>query len=95
MYIVHRTQLYLDDDIYRALAAVASSEGKTISEAVRERLARSLAERRVDPLRAIDRALGAWGDRSDLPATDGIVRDLRRSERVRRHGKVESPRRRR
>lgn len=90
---MHRTQLYLDDDVYRALAAQAATEGKTLSEIVRDRLAKAVAGPFVDPLRAIDRAFGAWRD-ADRPDTETLVRALRKSGRV-KHGAKRPARRRR
>lgn len=86
LYIMQRTQLYLDHDLHRALSAAAVEEGVTLSEVVRDRLRRSFAEEPpVDPLRAIQQAVGAWGSRPDLPRTERLVRELREGARRRRH----------
>jgi hypothetical protein len=85
LYIVHRTQLYLDHELYRALAAAAGEQGTTLSDVVRDRLKRSFAEEPpLDPLAAIEQAIGAWGPRPDLPRTDALVRKLRKGARRRR-----------
>jgi hypothetical protein len=96
MYIVHRTQLYIDHDLYRALTALATARGETLSHVIRERLRRNLeSERFADPLRTIEQATGLWADRRDLPDTESYVRGLRHDSHRRRRGKEASKDRRR
>ena len=84
---MHRTQLYIDRDLYEVLATEADRDGTTISEVVRSRLRRALRIRpQRDALTALDRAVGIWARRSDLPATGRYVRTLRRSTRRTRYG---------
>ena len=77
LYIMRRTQLYLDDDLWTALHAKALLEGATISElvrvAVRERYMGNQEERRQGMLGI----MGLWKDRDDLEDTDAMVRRLR------------------
>jgi hypothetical protein len=84
---VHRTQLYLDADLHRALAAAASRENKTLSAVIRERL-RVALRRDLRPALglALDAAFGLWKDRDDLPNTEAYIRSLRRSTRGERFG---------
>ena len=42
---LHRAQVLLDEGQHRALADLARSEGRTVSELTREAIARYLAER--------------------------------------------------
>jgi hypothetical protein len=88
IYIVRRTQLYLEDDLWAALHAKALLEKATISElvrvAVRERYMGSQEERRADMMAAV----GIWKDRDDLPDTETYVRDLRKDTRLKRLGIV-------
>jgi hypothetical protein len=82
LYIVRRTQLYLDDDLWNALHARARSEGTTISELVR-RAARecylgNLEQRRQAMLGIV----GIWKDRPDLPDSTEYVRQWRRDTRL-------------
>lgn len=88
MYIhcVIRTQLYLDETIHRRLRKLASKQGRTISDLVREALVRTYGASNADEhertLKAIE---GLWRDRNDLGSTDAYVRRLRRDTgRVRR-----------
>ena len=87
MYIhrVTRTQLYLDDAVHRRLSRLAEQQGRTLSELVRDALARVYgtvdAEEQLKTLRAIE---GLWRDRDDLPDTGEYVRRLRRDTRSKR-----------
>ena len=81
LYIVRRTQLYLEDDLWAALHAKALLEGSTISElvrvAVRERYLGNLEERRA----AMMGIVGLWKDRDDLEDTESFIRNLRDDDR--------------
>lgn len=82
MYIVRRTQLYLDDQLWGALHARAQSEKTTVSElvrqAVRERYLGNLDTRRaaMETFVGIRKAHGADRDASME------VRRLRRGSRL-------------
>ena len=84
LYIVRRTQLYLEDEVWTALHAKALLEGSTISElvrvAVRERYMANLEERRQAMLGIV----GLWKDREDLEDTETMVRKLRGGTRLKR-----------
>lgn len=84
IYIMRRTQLYLEDDLWAALHAKALLEGATISElvrvAVRERYMGNLAERR-DAMLGI---VGLWKDRADIADTESMIRGLRDDDRMSR-----------
>jgi hypothetical protein len=89
LYIVRRTQLYLDEDLWQALHARARKEKTTISHlvrtAARERYARpkySAEQRRADMMAAV----GIWKDRTDLPDAETYVRNLRSGARLKRLG---------
>jgi len=82
---MRRTQLYLDDDLWKTLHTRARSEGTTISalvrQAARERYLGNLDERRE----AMEAIVGIWKDRTDLPdSTEEYVRSLRRDTRIER-----------
>ncbi len=86
LYIVRRTQLYLDDELWEALHAHARREGTTISDlvrqAARERYVYTAEQRRADMMAAV----GIWKDRTDLPDTETYVRSLRKDTRLKRLG---------
>jgi hypothetical protein len=80
-----RTQLYLDERVHERLRSIADQQGRSISDLVREAIARAygteLADARVTTLEGI-RSL--WRDRRDLGDTDAYVRQQRRDTRRRR-----------
>lgn len=86
LYIMRRTQLYLDDDLWTALHSRALLEGATVSElvrrAARDRYLGDLEERRA----AMSGIVGLWKERKDLPETDTYLRNLRKGTRLKRLG---------
>jgi Arc/MetJ family transcription regulator len=74
LYIMRRTQLYLEDDLWAALHAKALLEKATVSElvrvAVRERYMGNLEERRAAMLASLDsgRIVPAWRMRNPSSA---------------------------
>ncbi|OFW12980.1 MAG: hypothetical protein A3H27_00885 [Acidobacteria bacterium RIFCSPLOWO2_02_FULL_59_13] len=79
-----RTQLYLDEDIWKVLHIRSRQSGTSISElvrqAVRDKYGISPAKRRE----AMQAWVGIWKDRKDLPSTEAYVRQLRKGGRRRR-----------
>ena len=84
MYIMKRTQLYLDDDLWKALHIQSRQSQTSVSElvrqAVRERYASSSAGRR----QAMEAWVGVWKDRDDLADSAAYLRRLRKGERLAR-----------
>lgn len=84
LYIMRRTQLYLDDDLWQALHARARGERTTISElvrqAARERYLGKIDERRT----AMQALVGIRKNRSELRNSSDYVRSLRRGDRSER-----------
>jgi hypothetical protein len=87
IYIVKRTQLYLDEDLWNALRARARREATTISDLVRQ----AARERYLGKLDVRRDAMEAFiGLRKDTPEpADSVeyVRSLRRGRRMTRLGK--------
>lgn len=81
---MHRTQLYLDDDLWNALRTQARKQGTSISELVRE-AARSRylgsLEKRREAMQAI---IGIRKDVSESVDSTEYVRRLRRGKRLER-----------
>ncbi len=79
-----RTQLYLHEDIWKALHVRSQQQGTSISElvrqAVRDKYGSSPARRR----QAMQAFVGIWKDRKDLPDSTAYVRQLRKGKRLRR-----------
>jgi len=79
-----RTQLYLNEDIWKALHIRSRQQGTSISElvrqAVRDKYGSSPARRR----QAMQALVGMWKDRKDLPDSTTYIRRLRKGKRLRR-----------
>ena len=79
-----RTQLYLNEDIWKALHIRSRQQGMSISElvrqAVREKYGSSPASRR----QAMQALVGIWKDRKDVSDSTRYVRRLRRGNRLKR-----------
>lgn len=86
IYIMHRTQLYLDDNLWTTLKARAQRDGTTISElvrvAARERYMDHLERRRA----AMEAFVGIRSDRPEFEDVDGYIRNLRKDTRTQRLG---------
>ena len=82
--MMKRTQIYIEDDVWRLLRMKARQDRTTISDlvraAVREKYLSSTSELRE----ALLAAVGVWKDRSDLPDTQSYVRQLRKDSRPKR-----------
>lgn len=77
-----RTQLYLDAELHRRLRDLADRQGRTVSDLVREAVARAYGTVEADErLSTLDAVSGLWQDRKDLGDTGAYVRRLRRDTR--------------
>src|SRR5258708_37956429 len=86
-YLMKRTQLYLDDDLWNALHERARSEGTSISELVRQ-AARERYLGKLDGRReAMEALVGIRKGPSDLADSTEHVRGLRRCKRLERLGR--------
>ncbi len=82
-----RTQLYLDEEMARTLAALGRQKGKTVSELVRESVeAKYMKSKGLDKARLGRQLAGVWRDRKDLNNIDKIIRRLRAGTRIKRLG---------
>jgi hypothetical protein len=81
---MRRTQLYLDDDIWKALHVHSRQRRTSVSDlvrqAVRDRYGSSPANRR----QAMMALVGMWKDRDDLPDATTYIRRLRKGKRLKR-----------
>lgn len=77
-----RTQIYLDQAIHARLRELAEQQGRTVSDLIREALARAFGESNLDHrLATLGAADGLWQDRDDLGRGAAYVRRLRRDTR--------------
>jgi predicted transcriptional regulator len=79
-----RTQLYLEDDLWKTLHILARQSGSTISELARRALREKYLGDAAKRKEALLSAIGLWGDRNDLPDTEAYIRDLRKGDRLKR-----------
>lgn len=86
LYIMRRTQLYLEDDLWQALHDRAAQHGTTVSELVRVAARDRYLGNREKRREAMMSIVGLWKDRTDLDDTDTIIRRLRRDTRSERLG---------
>lgn len=79
-----RTQLYLDEDIWKALHIQSRQRRTSISnlvrQAIRDRYVSSLADR----TKAMQALVGMWRDRDEIHDSEKYVRRLRKGKRLRR-----------
>jgi hypothetical protein len=79
LYIVRRTQLYLEDDMWQALQLRARQSGSTMSELVRKAIRDAYLGRSIDRKAAMTGIIGLWKDREDIGDPQEYVRKLRRA----------------
>ncbi len=82
IYVVRRTQLYLDDHLWNALHARAQSQKTTVSELVREAVRERYLGNRDQQTKAMQEFVGIRKDRSGPLDAVEYVRSLRRGNRL-------------
>jgi len=75
-----RTQIYLDEEIYRYLKSESKKTGKSISEIIREKLRAEINRSRENLLKAIDETAGIWQNRTE--DVEEFVRNIRKGNRI-------------
>jgi hypothetical protein len=81
---MRRTQLYLEDDVWKALQIRARQSHSTISELVRQAVREKYLNNASKRKEALLSVVGVWKDRTDLPDTETYIRRLRKGERLKR-----------
>ena len=79
-----RTQLYLEDDAWKALHIRARQSGTSVSELVRQAVREKFLSGSANRKAAMEALVGIWKDREDLPDTETYIRQLRKGTRLRR-----------
>lgn len=82
LYIVRRTQLYLDEVLWKALHLRARRGRTTVSELVRSAARERYLGATEQRGRAMKAIVGLWSDRSELADPEAYVRALRRGRRI-------------
>jgi hypothetical protein len=84
IYIVRRTQIYLDDHPWSALHARARSRKTTVSEFVREAVRERYLGKREEQAKAMQEFVGVRKGRAEAADSVEYVRSLRRGGRLER-----------
>jgi len=77
---MRRTQLYLDDDIWKALHLQARQAGISLSELVRRAVRDKYGNQ--NRCQAMQAWVGTWSGRKDLSDSEAYVRRLRKGKRL-------------
>lgn len=81
IYNMHRTQLYLEEDLWQALRLNAQQQGTTVSELVRRAARDAYLHSAEMRKQAMLNWIGARRDWPDAVDTDAYIRDLRKDHR--------------
>ena len=82
-----RTQLYIDESLFRLMTLISLEQKTTVSDLVRKAIEKVYGRvRRRSRLKALQAAFGIWKHRTDLPDTDTYIRSLRKDTRSKRLG---------
>ncbi len=84
IYIMKRTQLYLEDDLWKALHVRSRQSGMSMSQLVRKAVREKYLGAAVQRHEAMRALVGIWRDRPDLPDAEVFVRQLRKGRRLKR-----------
>jgi len=79
-----RTQLYLDEDLWKLLHTVARQSRTTISDLARTAIREKYSRTTVSRKEAAEAVIGLWKDRTDIGDSSEYVRRLRRDSRLER-----------
>ena len=78
-----RTQLYLNDDVWKALHIQSQQQGISISELVRQAVREKYLNSASNRTEAMVALVGLRKNRKGLPETEAYIRQLRRGKRLR------------
>lgn len=84
IYIMRRTQLYLDNDLWTVLHSQARSLKTTVSELVRQAVRERYFGRLEERKQAMRAVVGIRKDRPEFADSAAYVRELRRGSRLER-----------
>jgi hypothetical protein len=84
LYIMRRTQLYLDDDLWNALHFHARLHGQTVSELVRKAARDKYMGNPEERRAAMEAIVGLWQNRKDVETSDVYIRKMRTGSRLKR-----------
>ena len=79
-----RTQLYIEEDVWKVLAIRAKQSHSTISDLVRQTLREKYLNGTSNRKEALLAGVGLWKDRNEIPAAETYIRRLRKDDRLER-----------
>jgi len=79
-----RTQLYLEEDVWKVLQILSRQSGASISDLVRQAVRERYVGGKANRQQVLMSVVGLWRNRKDLPNTDSYVRGLRQGKRLER-----------
>ena len=82
LYIMRRTQLYLDDHLWNALHARAKNEKTTLSELVRKAIRDKYIGDQSERQKAMENFIGIREEHPSSISATKYIRDLRRGSRL-------------
>ena len=82
IYIMRRTQLYLDDHLWNALHTRARSRKTTVSELVREAVRERYLGKQDEQMKAMQEFVGIRKERSEPLDAVEYIQSLRRGDRL-------------
>jgi hypothetical protein len=81
---MRRTQLYLEEDTWKALRIRSRQQGTTVSALVRDVVREKYLRSPHSRAEAMHRWAGIWRDRRELADAESYLRRLRKGRRLRR-----------
>lgn len=84
LYIVKRTQLYLEEDVWSLLQVLARECNSSVSDLVRQAVREKYCARAANRKEVFQSVVGLWRNRKDLPDSETYVRALRQGDRLKR-----------
>lgn len=74
---MHRTQIYIDDELWTTLQRRAAAEQCSISELIRNAARTRYSVDKKKRAAAARAAIGLWKDHDEINNSEGYLRDLR------------------
>jgi Arc/MetJ family transcription regulator len=82
MYMMRRTQVYFEEDLWTLLRSLAREQKTSVSDLVRRAVRERYVRNREEGKKAMLPIVGIWADRKDIRDTDTYVRNIRRGKRI-------------
>ena len=80
-----RTQLYLEEKVWRLLEILAKQSNRSVSELVREAVREKYLNQTANRAQILESMIGLWKHRKDIKDSTAYVRKLRKGDRMGRY----------